>query len=224
MVLFRSIQFLVQIVIFVFAVVTAVRAAQFRRDEYLAAQRPPWIRIVLGVATPFAAICPLAVAVPLYYWIGVHPALIRARLQAAAAEPGDEERIRQARQRYHDEIGARPGTPEAAAAAGRERSAQGDHGTALLFFEEAIRRLYDAYVTHRMAGRQPAIEDSRILADYLTTLTTVRERRSGAAGGPADNTIRQLQAITGACITAGHDATPYISAIQRLGTTAGTKR
>jgi hypothetical protein len=217
MVLIRYLQVAVQVVVFVLTIVTAVRAFRYSAEEYRAARQPPWIRVLLVVATPFALICPVVVVVPLYFWIGVRPAMTRAGRQVAAAQPSDEEWVRQARQRYADEIEARPGAPETAAAAGRERLREDDPFAALLFFEEAIRRLHDGYVTQWMADRQPAIEDSYILTDYLTALAKVRERRPAVpVAGTVHGVAGWLRAIMAAGAAADHDVTPYLSAIQRL--------
>ncbi|MEV6596364.1 hypothetical protein AB0M36_05780 [Actinoplanes sp. NPDC051346] len=52
MVLIRFAQLAVQLIVLVVTIATTVRALQFSRDEYRAAHRPPWIRVMLGVATP----------------------------------------------------------------------------------------------------------------------------------------------------------------------------
>lgn len=68
-----------------------------------------------------------------------------------------------------------------------------------------------------MADRRPAIEDSHILADYLTALAQLREGHPGVpVAATVDRVTGHLRAIMASCAES-HDVTPYLSALQRLG-------
>jgi hypothetical protein len=206
------------IFVLILTVVTAVDAAKFHAEEYVATSQAPELRITfLLVPVAGMIIIPAGLAVSCWYWIGVRPKLDRARRRERAIP--DNVWLSAGRDRFAQTVGQYAASPEDAVAAGHDQQRSGDRAAALVFYQEAIERLHTLYVTERMTTRRPTIEDSRVIMPYLAALDSAQHlSRTGSAVFLARRAAWHLVGIVDACRNVGHDASVYRSALDRLAT------
>jgi hypothetical protein len=193
---------------------TTVDSARFTPDEYVAAFKHSDLRTYFVGAPFFVLACGAGVLAPPLYFLWA-----RRRLVDVRRGPSDRpaRSLAEAERRYRAQITYYPGSPESIADGGSWRLAEGDFGTALYFFQQAIDLLQTLYCVSDMRERAPSERDQSILDAYLAALRRVREQWPQAAvEDTVTNVTHRLRTTTTACREERIDPDRYLRALTDL--------